>query len=62
LPPHSAGQLEVTFWPAGLTAGLALAAIGAMLIALAVLFPRLVDGLAAKLDAALPSKIRVRAA
>ena len=52
----------MTFWPAGLTAGLALAAIGAMLIALAVLFPRLVDGLAAKLDAALPSKIRVRAA
>ncbi len=56
LPPHSAGRLEVTFWPAGLTAGLVLAAIGALLIALAALFPRLIDGLTAKLAAALPTR------
>ena len=52
----------MTFWPAGLTAGLVLAAIGALLIALAALFPRRIDGLIAKLGAALPTKLRPQAA
>jgi hypothetical protein len=49
LPPHSAGRLEVSFWPSGLTAGLVLAAIGALLLALAALFPGLIDAPAARL-------------
>ena len=62
LPPRSAGRLDVSFWPSGLTAGLVLAAIGALLIALAALFPRLIDGLIEKLGAAPPTKPRPRAA
>ena len=49
LPPRSDGRLEITFWPSGLTAGLALAALGALLLGLTAAFPRLVDGPAARL-------------
>ncbi len=49
LPPHSQGRLEVSFWPSGLTAGLVLAAVGALLLALAALFPGLIDGPLARL-------------
>jgi hypothetical protein len=61
LPPRSVGRLDVTFWPSGLTAGLVLAAIGALSMALAALFPRRADGLIAKLGAALPTKPRRQA-
>ncbi|HEY2481330.1 MAG TPA: hypothetical protein VGI30_03900, partial [Caulobacteraceae bacterium] len=50
LPAKSAGRLEVSFWPTGLTAGLVLAAIGALLLVLAALFPRLIEAPIAKLD------------
>jgi hypothetical protein len=53
LPPRSAGRLEVSFWPTGLTPGLVLAAIGAILLVLATLFPRLIDGPIERLGAAL---------
>jgi len=43
LPPHSAGELKVSFWPAGLTAGLVLAIAGVAMMLVASLFPRLVD-------------------
>lgn len=45
LPPRSHGRLEVSFWPSGLTVGLALAAIGAVLLALSALFRRRLDQL-----------------
>ena len=56
LPLHSAGRLEVSFWPSGLTAGLVMAAAGAFLLGLVALFPRLANSPIAKLDAALSSK------
>jgi hypothetical protein len=56
LPPHSAGRLEVSFWPAGLTAGFVLAAVGVMLIALAALFPARLDAAVARLAAILPKR------
>jgi hypothetical protein len=50
LPPKSAGRLKVSFWPTGLSVGLALAAIGALLLVLGGLFPRLIDGPAMRLE------------
>ncbi len=50
LPPRSAGRLDVSFWPSGLTVGLVLAAIGALLIALTAFFPRLINRPASQLE------------
>jgi hypothetical protein len=49
LPPRSAGRLDVTFWPTGLTAGLVLAALGAILVVLTAVFPRRIDAPASRL-------------
>jgi len=49
VPARSAGHLEVSFWPTGLTAGLVLAAIGCLLLTLGTLFPRLIDEPVARL-------------
>jgi hypothetical protein len=61
LPPKSAGHLELSFWPTGLTAGLVLAAIGALLLLLSALFPRLIDGRIERLEALLVERSRTRA-
>jgi hypothetical protein len=61
LPPHSHGRLEVSFWPAGLTIGLALAALGALVLLLAAIHPQLVERPVAWLDAALAKRIRLQA-
>jgi hypothetical protein len=42
-PPRASGRLEVSFWPAGLTAGLIAAALGILLIALMGLYPPVFD-------------------
>jgi hypothetical protein len=46
LPPQARGRLILSFWPAGLTAGLALAALGALLVVAGALAPGRVEGLA----------------
>jgi hypothetical protein len=51
LPPKSHGLLTLTFWPKGLTAGLVLAALGALLMAAAALFPALVNRPASWMEA-----------
>jgi hypothetical protein len=53
LPPRSAGRLVVSFWPAGLTEGLILAAIGLVAVISTGLFPRLLDAPAAWLESRL---------
>jgi len=50
LPPRSAGELSVSFWPTGLTLGLLLAAAGLLLVVTTSLFPRLVDSPADRLQ------------
>jgi hypothetical protein len=42
-PPHASGRLEVSFWPAGLTAGLIAAALGCLLLALMAFWPPVFD-------------------
>jgi hypothetical protein len=46
LPPKSHGQLVLSFWPAGLTAGIILAALGAVLAIIGTLFPARLEALA----------------
>jgi hypothetical protein len=41
IPANSAGALTVSFWPAGLSEGLALAAVGALLLAAYLMWPGL---------------------
>ncbi len=53
-PPHAAGRLEVSFWPAGLTAGLIAAALGALLLALMTFWPPVFDLLPAPRTGAEP--------
>lgn len=61
LPPKSRGQLIVSFWPAGLTTGLLLAALGALLVGAGVLAPTRLEGLALQMEGLLirrgPAKI-----
>jgi hypothetical protein len=51
LPPLSHGRLVLSFWPAGLTLGIVLAAIGAGLLAGAAIFPKDVEAVARSFEA-----------
>jgi hypothetical protein len=62
LPPRSAGRLEVSFWPTGLTFGLAMAAVGALLLILTARFPRLIDAPIDRMGEALDARARLKSA